>query len=1036
MEELDKIDDKEGHQLDSVIRYFKNLFTQAPALFFFLTDKAYYDLISKKIELARRQRSYAIEHTFFTHRLFISRPRIEESLQYLTASFSQPDDCSQIEVIVKSQGDRVRGLEDMSLLEQTIRALLFRSQGHFFDLKNQMRQFVRVDGTGSWLESDEGMMPKSERAVAAFQFLVEQKMRSYRFGGGNDYANEELRNYLFAVFEALGSSEPQQIAHFHPCLDPQADALTLNECRRVVEAVGSLIEELERGGAIKRFPSDPSTTENGQANDTFIWKDHAALRFEPVARVEPHEEALFADLSRIASWAESFSQGVLKREFSDTATEAKDLSEQISQEVQKMMRSPVAIPIEEAINRRRETEKAITPLLGQAFAAHQQRLIDVYGLELLPISKTPPISTFILSEKDSQATRPVLLVYESFGQFEGEGLSSFQQPNELERLAVVNVVLDESPEYSRQLLKEALAASLTAGEFDQRSLLVSLPIHEDLEIEAFAAQWGEGTADELRLAQLWCRREMRQKVDGRSIGEPAGPYVLHTSGQSPKEMSSFNEVVSAWLGTDDDVLAWTSRTGLSEGTIEEELASSRIARPRVLVPYDRPFPGWKVSEQEKASLDRLIATCRVVFWGDAEWRDPYELRNILGDMHSSHPRILLQTSETGWLPRELGVSIIHPWNSDIDPMTVAILVQGRYPDYAAVILQTPAEAGNTAAMARLTMLLAGHDPEEARKWRTHLAQSGDTSAISEAAQGLEGDHPDEAAELYRPLAEAGNTDAMARLTMLLAGRDPEEARKWRTHLAQSGDTSAISEAAQGLEGDHPDEAAELYRPLAEAGNTDAMARLTMLLAGRDPEEARKWRTQLAQSGKASAISEAAQGLEGDHPDEAAELYRPLAEAGNTDAMARLTMLLAGHDPEEARKWRTQLAQSGDTSAIFEAAWRLTKGYPDEAAELYRALAEAGNTDAMARLTMLLAGRDPEEARKWRTQLAQSGKASAISEAAQGLEGDHPDEAAELYRPLAEAGNTDAMARLTTLLAGRDPEDARKWRTQLEKDHGS
>ena len=39
LEELDKIDDNRGQQLDAVIRYFKNLFTQAPALFFFLTDK-------------------------------------------------------------------------------------------------------------------------------------------------------------------------------------------------------------------------------------------------------------------------------------------------------------------------------------------------------------------------------------------------------------------------------------------------------------------------------------------------------------------------------------------------------------------------------------------------------------------------------------------------------------------------------------------------------------------------------------------------------------------------------------------------------------------------------------------------------------------------------------------------------------------------------------------------------------------------------------------------------------------------------------
>jgi AAA ATPase domain len=90
LEELDKIDDKQGNQLDLVIRYFKNLFTQAPALFFFLTDKAYYDLIAEKIEFARNNRTYAIEHTFFTHRLFVSRPSMEDCLEYLKKAFSLP----------------------------------------------------------------------------------------------------------------------------------------------------------------------------------------------------------------------------------------------------------------------------------------------------------------------------------------------------------------------------------------------------------------------------------------------------------------------------------------------------------------------------------------------------------------------------------------------------------------------------------------------------------------------------------------------------------------------------------------------------------------------------------------------------------------------------------------------------------------------------------------------------------------------------------------------------------------------------------
>jgi len=79
MEELDKIEDETGQELAAVIRYFKNLFTQAPALFFFVTDKGYFDIIASAIKRARRSRSYAVEHTFFTHRIFVGRPSTEES---------------------------------------------------------------------------------------------------------------------------------------------------------------------------------------------------------------------------------------------------------------------------------------------------------------------------------------------------------------------------------------------------------------------------------------------------------------------------------------------------------------------------------------------------------------------------------------------------------------------------------------------------------------------------------------------------------------------------------------------------------------------------------------------------------------------------------------------------------------------------------------------------------------------------------------------------------------------------------------------
>src|SRR3954453_18960705 len=108
LEELDKVQDQKGEQLDAVIRYFKNLFTQAPALFFFLTDKQYFDAVDAKIARARLEGSYAVEHTFFTQRIFLTRPSLDECLAYFRKVLRSADAHEAIDEIAATQGYRVR----------------------------------------------------------------------------------------------------------------------------------------------------------------------------------------------------------------------------------------------------------------------------------------------------------------------------------------------------------------------------------------------------------------------------------------------------------------------------------------------------------------------------------------------------------------------------------------------------------------------------------------------------------------------------------------------------------------------------------------------------------------------------------------------------------------------------------------------------------------------------------------------------------------------------------------------------------------
>src|SRR5262245_22743121 len=278
MEELDKIDDPEGKQLAAVIRYFKNLFTQAPALFFFVTDKTYFDTIATAIKRARRQRSYAVEHTFFTHRLFVGRPTTEESLDFI-AKIAADDAGSQAIRSVGTTLGKPGRIDDVDQLGRFVRVVLFNAANHLFDLKNELRRFARNqedNGDGASTVSNNGekangpetagktaitrfliddqTLPPEEAALAVFQDIIVEKSRSFEIKGGRTYANETLADSLYAVFNELGSNEEQRIESFLPLHNPDSDKgllldeqLDLNEIARIRDAVYSLIADLERG---------------------------------------------------------------------------------------------------------------------------------------------------------------------------------------------------------------------------------------------------------------------------------------------------------------------------------------------------------------------------------------------------------------------------------------------------------------------------------------------------------------------------------------------------------------------------------------------------------------------------------------------------------------------------------------------------------------------------------------------------------------------------------------------------------------------
>lgn len=354
LEELDKIEDKEGKQLAAVIRYFKNLFTQAPALFFFVTDKSYFDIIASAIKRARRERSYAVEHTFFTHRIFVGRPTTEESLKFIAAIVEDEEQRRNVEAVANTLGKPGR-IDEADQLGRFVRCVLFNAANHLFDLKNELRRFARNherEAYGLTVRStsfliDDQTLPPEQAALAVFQDLIVEKSRSFEIKGGRAYANETLADSLYALFNELGSNQPQRIDSFLPetnqngenalLLDEQLD---LSELARVREAVDSMIGDLERGRAFQ--------SRDVSAN-TFTWRDDAARAFRYVRQLQKHEEALIAELQRHVTLVDSL-----------TGSGPRD---------------PLAIDLEQRVQ---ELRTAPEPLTADAAAAHQREVADRY----------------------------------------------------------------------------------------------------------------------------------------------------------------------------------------------------------------------------------------------------------------------------------------------------------------------------------------------------------------------------------------------------------------------------------------------------------------------------------------------------------------------------------------------------------------------------------------------------------------------------------------------------------------------------------
>jgi hypothetical protein len=829
LEELDKVEDQQGQQLDAVIRYFKNLFTQAPALFFFLTDKEYFDIIGANIAAARRKRSYAVEHTFFTHRVFVSRPSLDECLAYFFEVLVGSDARAAVEHIRTTRSERTLPLSEMTPIERCLRVMLFQSQNHLFDLKNEMRRFLSVDDSGSRLVFDENSMPEQEQAVAALQFVLEQKAALYRFGGGRDYANEVLRNCLSEVFAELGSDEPWRVGEV-------PGDLRAAERSRIAEAVASLIGDLERGGAIERRGED------------YVWQP--VLAFEPSPMLETHEQELKAELERSARICEQFvGDGPLAR-VDGAEPMARELLDEYGGLEQRVNQGSVTV--EESARLRTSVRAGLTPLLDRAHAAHRERLAAL-GWALQGED-----GNFLASRPG--ATGGVRLVY-TRPVMAGLAVAQGEQ-------AVAVIVVEDDPGDSR--LEEL---RLLFAQAAPRVLVICVPLAEGMERPE--AWWGERTVDELVLARIWlAQAELPPAIAGD------GEAWLHEGTQTTR-YDTLADALAAWLAGAEPLLGAPPDGGADDDRLVRALAELAPGSARPVLGQDaRVWLRPPIADADNEALRRLIDAGRVVTFVGHPMVVPTARSIVTLAVPTQRVSVVVRASDTPAAIRAIGefveprdaghaVKLLEQAADAGDARAIARLVaRGDAPrerllqtgDWPVIVmaaealpdgeelLQSGVDAGNPLAMAALLRRRPGDELAD------KLIATRDWDVVRQAA-----DDSELGRRLLAAAADAGDADALKRL--VVAGVESRDA-----DLIAAADALTLWQTAEELDAGG-DEARGLrfHRAAAIKGDVDSMREV--LVRGEE-EESRENQEQLRKRQDWYRLRQAADRLDGER---AAEL---------------------------------------------------------------------------------------------------------------------------------------------------------------------
>ncbi|HTI42095.1 MAG TPA: P-loop NTPase fold protein [Vicinamibacterales bacterium] len=626
LEELDKIKDEDGRQLDAVIRYFKNLFTQAPALFFFVTDKGYYDFIASEIRRARRDRSYAIQHTFFTHRLFVGRPTTRDCLDYVKSILADAKDGEQLDKLYATGGiEPFNAAIPNDPLLRFVRSILFKSNNHLFDLKNELRRFVRTDKDK--LVLDTKALSDDDVAAGAFQDLIVQKQTLFAFGDGRPYANEVLNDCLAAVFTDLGSDATQQVNSYYPrgslssAPPPSAaaasgaaaaapapapmpdtgDQLELSEQARIKAAVDSLIEDLQRGGA---FEADRTNITRGQ----FVWKRTAARAFRFLRRLERHETELVARVDKLRVAIEALGNGGRLANLAGVRADADKLLQELDEIKKTVETTDRTFSVDETDFIGLDIQRRTLEPVARAYDAHLARVEVQYrlGTPWYPIGASiEGGKLFALNLRggsnvtDSGPLGAVLLAFGEGGRMDDDAREFVAKAPRLQRLVILHVLhapgdpsaLSQRGAQWREQMADVVRQPTVDGR--RRDVIVeTMPLDEGWPENELEKSWGGRLTERMLLHATWAWFPTLPQRDGKKSA------VLRAQ-LDQGDFVPFNEAVHDWVKSDSRVLHVIDEVDLD--TFAQ--AFSEIGFSEVVCPPADPASALSLAENARFALD-------------------------------------------------------------------------------------------------------------------------------------------------------------------------------------------------------------------------------------------------------------------------------------------------------------------------------------------------------------------------------------------------------------------------------------------------